>query len=264
MAENYVSVETSEEMVIPLPLTQENLVRLEEEALTMEEGADMLRRLCPEVNIIPNVKGTCIPIIPGITLYSYLRFFNAFLAAPAIDIYVNGKKIASNLEYNAFTDYYKAFPGYYRVQVFESGKTEKPILVTFINLIGYRIYTAVVMGTGTEGSLKLVNDKIRSVPKESAFLRFIQTSPSAPVMDAYLEERLVLSEIDYREISRYLTTSIQPCLLRLTDYITDDTLLTEDLQLEEGNAYTVYIMGNMDGKKLQIFVEKEGISYLNF
>lgn len=265
-AKNMNGVETSEEMIIPLPLSEDELAGLREEALTLEEGSDLIRRLYPEINIIPNVKDTLIPIIPGITLYSYLRFFNAFPSVPAVDVYVNGKRVASDLKYRFFTDYYKAFPGYYRIQVFEAGTTETPLLVTFINLIGYRIYTVAITGTGEQAGLELINDSIRPLPKKSAFLRFVQLSASAPVMDAYLDDSLVLTEIDFREVSRYLTTSPGTHNLKMRDYISGAVLAEEpEMKLDGGSAYTVYIIGDMkDRVGLQILVEEEGITFLNF
>ncbi|WP_352399068.1 DUF4397 domain-containing protein [Anaerotignum sp.] len=263
---NMNGVETSEEMIIPLPLTEDELAGLREEALTMEGSADLIRRLLPEINIIPNVKDTLIPIIPGITLYSYLRFFNAFPSVPAVDIYVNGKRVASDLKYRFFTDYYKTFPGYYRIQVFEAGTTQTPLLVTFISLIGYRIYTAAITGTGEEAGLELINDSIRPLPRRSSFLRFVQLSATAPVMDAYLDDSLVLAEIDFREVSRYLTTSPGSHNLKMRDYISGGVLVEEpDVNLDGGSAYTVYVIGDMNDRVgLQILVVQEGITFLNF
>jgi len=267
MAENsWCKAKTSEEMMIPLPLSEEGLLGLEEEALTMEKCTDLIRRLYPEMNIVPNVKSTSIPIIPGITLYSYLRFFNAFSFVPAIDIYVNGKKVASDLKYKYFTEYHKAFPGYYRIQIYEAGKTENPLMVTFINLIGYRIYTAAITGTRTDASLELINDCTRPLPKSSALLRFAQLWSKAPVMDVYLDDYPVLSEFDYREVSRYLKRPHGTHNLKFKDYITGQILLEDsDLQLDGGSAYTAYVIGDMHKKAgMEILVKKEGISYLNF
>ncbi|WMI82262.1 DUF4397 domain-containing protein [Anaerotignum sp. MB30-C6] len=266
MTENYENVETSREMIIPLPLTEEELVDMDESALTMEVGADMIRRLYPEINIVPNVKVAEIPIISGITLISYLRFFNAFSSLPAVDVYVNGKKVASDLKYGFFTEYQKAFPGYYKIEVYEAGTTRTPLLVTFINLIGYRIYTAAIIGRGTEVSLELITDSIRPIPKKSSLIRFVQLSPLASVMDAQLDDTLVLSEIDFKEVSRYLTTPPGSHSLKLKDFITGGILAEElEMKLDGGSAYTVYIVGDTsDGVGLQILVEEEGISFLNF
>lgn len=270
MAEmNGLGVETNEEMIFPLPLREEDLAGLDEEQLTLEATNDAIRRLYPEINIIPNIpniSGALIPIIPGITLYSYLRFFNAFPTVPAVDIYVNGRRVAENLRYRFFTEYMKAFPGYYRIEVYEAGSRENPLLVTFINLIGYRIYTATVIGAGDNASLELINDSIRPLPRRSTLLRIVQLSPNAPMMDAYLDDSLILADIEYKEVSRYLTTTPGDHNLKFRDTITGGVLVEEpELQLEGGSAYTVYVIGDMNDRVgLQILLEKEGISNLYF
>lgn len=267
MAEEVMkSIETSEEMAIPLPLSHEEIMGMGEKAITLEENLDLMRSFFPEINIVPDVKDTKIPIISGITLYSYIRFLNAYPSTQAIDVYVNGKKVVSDLKYGCFSEYNKAFPGYYHIQAYKAGETEKPLMNTFINLVGYRIYTAAITGMKEMATLVLIYDSIRSLPKKTTFLRFVQLSPNAPVLDAHFNDTLVLTEVDFREVSRYLTATPSIYNLKARDYIKGDILAEHpNAQLEGGNAYTTYAIGDMkveDG--LQIIVEKEGISFLDF
>ncbi|MDD4844755.1 MAG: hypothetical protein PHU31_10585, partial [Anaerotignum sp.] len=74
---NSTVIETSDEMNIPLPLSEKEIQEYHD-VFTVEKNSDFIRRLCHEVNIVPDVKDVQIPIIPGITIYSYLRFFNAY------------------------------------------------------------------------------------------------------------------------------------------------------------------------------------------
>lgn len=266
MEGKYAKVETSSQMLMPLPLIKEELTQMREGQLIMEMGADGLRRLYPEVNKIPNVREVEIPIVSGITLFSYLRFFNVYEAVDAIDVYVNGKKIASALAYSHFTEYEIAFPGYYKIEIYEAGMTQKPLLLSFIHVIGYRIYTAVIVGMDERAFLALTSDRIRSVPEKKAYLRFLQVSSSVPLMDVYLDDRLVLSEVDFRELSQYLITNAGAHNITLRDFLTGRTLLDENgMEFKSQTAYLVSIAGHEDEQShLKILIEEEGISFLDF
>ena len=61
--------EISEALQMPLPLTKEEAMQ---ETLTQEESAARRFPILPS-----NTNVTVIPIIPGITLFGYIRFLNA-------------------------------------------------------------------------------------------------------------------------------------------------------------------------------------------
>ncbi len=127
MAINNNWYETSEDMVMPLPLTEEQIGELPESSLTEEMTEDATSRLYPGIHWPPTTNVIVIPLIPGITMFGYIRFFNASPAANDVDIYVNGRRVASNLSYQNFTEYMKVFPGYYRVAVFAAGTRTNPL-----------------------------------------------------------------------------------------------------------------------------------------
>ena len=109
--------ETSEDMLMPLPLTEEE-ANLTMENLTEEIVNDNARGRYPSITLPNNTSITVIPIIPGITLYGYIRFLNASPAEQRVDVYVNGRKVADSLLYREFTEYMKVFPGWYRIAVY--------------------------------------------------------------------------------------------------------------------------------------------------
>lgn len=263
----YNNVETSEDILMPLPLTEEQIYLLDKEDLTVSENDEMLRRLYPEINIVPNTSGVIIPIISGITLYSYIRFFHAYPTTTAVDIYANGILVAKNVLYRSFTDYFKAFPGFYRIAIYPTGTKRTPIAITFISIIGYRIYTACIVTGNYGANIELINDSIRPLPKNKSFMRFAQLSGNAPKeMDAYLDDNLIIEGMEFRDVSRYLTTGIGKHNIKFRDYFSGTVLVEEpNVRTEGGEAYTAYVVGNVNDRTgLQIIVTLEGISYLNF
>ena len=267
MCDNKVAeMQAYEGWVMPLPIPEEELWRLEQEVLTPAVHLEPIRKILPEINIIPDVKDLEIPIIAGITLYSYLNFFNALVSVPAIDIYINGKKVVADLKYKEFTEFYVVFPGYYRIQIFEAGQTEDEYSSTIINLIGYRVYTVTISGLEDHACLLLVNDCIYPIPENYAYLRFVQISPNAPLLKVYFDDHLVLTELDYREISRYLSATAQVHDITFRDYISDNILLeVHDFSMENETAYTAYTLGDFYSKNgLQLVIAKDGINHLTF
>ncbi len=259
--------ETSDDLVMPLPLTEEGIRNLPSESLTEEFVDQTIRNLYPGLNLPQNVNITAIPIIPGITLFSYIRFFNANPKEDGVDIYINGKKIATNLLYRNFTEYFKTFPGYYRVAVFPTGKKKNPICVNYMNLIGYRIYTAAITSAGEGGGcLEMINDNRRLLKKNQSYIRFVQLSENAPRLDVYLDNRLIISDLNYREVSRYMAVEPGMHSLILRDYLSGLSVLEDpDITLKGGKAYTVYIVGDMtDRVGLQVIIPLEGVTYLTF
>ncbi len=266
MSENIeFHADVSQDRMFPLPLAEEEFLNYEY-PLTPMANAELIRKVFPEINIMPNVQELEITIISGITLYGFINFFNAFTAVSAIDIYVNGVRVISNLKYSAFSPYYKAFPGYYHIQILQAGKTEDVFISTFINIIGYRVYTGAFSGLDGHTCMLMVNDCIPPIPESFAYLRFIQISPNAPLLNAYLDDALILSEIDYREISRYYAAKEGMHTLKIKDYITGEILKEENhLDLAGQDAYSVYLFGNYTKVPgLQMLIDRDGISHLEF
>lgn len=261
------NIETSEDTPMPLPLTEEQIYLLGKDDITLSATDDVIRRIYPEVNIVPNTSGIIIPIISGITLYNYVRFFHAYPTNVAVDIYANGVLVAENVMYRSFTEYYKAFPGFYRIAVYATGTKNKPLALTFINLIGYRVYTAAIIQGEIGASIELINDSLRPLPNNRSFMRFAQLSATAPKqVDLYLDDNLVIEGMEYKEVSRYLTTGIGKHNVKVRDFFSGSVLVEEpNVRTVGGEAYTAYIIGDVNDRVgLQIIVTLEGISYLNF
>lgn len=218
----------------------------------------------------PNI--TVIPIIPGVTTpgggggggQSFLRFFNANASVGPVDIYVNGRMMAQNLPYKKFTAYKRANAGTYRVTVYSAGTLRNPLRMERVTVRNGQIYTMAVVGTKQDVSLEVVRDSKRQLNPIQSIARMIQFSPNAPTMDVYMDGRLVIQDLDYREISRYLNLFPGKHNLVLKIAGTNRILLEEpSVMLRSGKAYSIYIVGNVNERPgLQVIVSMEGTSYL--
>ena len=259
--------ETSDDMMMPLPLTEEQVnERVDAMTLTEEMADDTARRRFPSITLPNNTNITVIPIIPGITLFGYIRFMNASPAETRVDIYVNGRKVASNLLYRNFTEYMKVFPGWYRIAVFAAGTIRNPLTVTTLQVQANSITTLAVIGLSGNISTLAIDDSRRFLNLNRSYVRFVQLSPNAPTMDAYWDDSLVVSELNYEDISRYMTTSPGSHNLKMRNSLSGANLVEHpDVRVEGGKAYTIYVVGDINDRTgLQVLVPLEGATYLKF
>lgn len=215
---------------------------------------------------LPSNTMTVIPIIPGVTKIGYIRYFHAAPFIGLVDIYVNGQLAVSNLNYLDFTDYFRAIPGQYKITIYPSGNLTRPVLSTNITIERNMIYTAAMIGERNNIDLKLISDRPRNPVHTLTYTRFIHFIPNAPNVDIYIDERLVLSDLAYTEVSNYL--SLNPGLHSLQLKIAGtDTIIFDQSQLNFQNEqfYSVYIVANKNASpSVGIVVAQEGISYLRF
>lgn len=253
--------------MMPLPLTEEQADEVvDERTLTEEMADDTARRRFPSITLPNNTNITVIPIIPGITLFGYIRFMNASPGETRVDIYVNGRKVASNLLYRNFTEYMKVFPGWYRIAVFAAGTIRNPLTVTTLQVQANSITTLAVIGLSGNISTLAIDDSRRFLNPNRAYVRFVQLSPNAPTMDAYWDDSLVVSELNYEDISRYMTTTPGSHNLKMRNSLSGANLVEHpDVRVEGGKAYTIYVVGDINDRTgLQVLVPLEGATYLKF
>ncbi|NLK38357.1 MAG: DUF4397 domain-containing protein [Epulopiscium sp.] len=259
-------VETSADMIMPLPLTEEQISNLTNENYTTEINNMDAIRLYQNLGLPDGSNITVIPIIPGITRMAYIRFLNANPMIGPVDIYVNGRKVVSGLKYQAFTEYMKVFQGYYRIAVFKAGTTENPISVTRLNVIRNRIYTVAITGDAESVGSEVIVDGRRTLNPDLSYMRFIHLSDNAPSVDVYVDDRLVLSDLGFNEVSRYLSLLPGEHSIVFKKANTDDVILIDPVAtLKAGKAYSVYFVGEegMD-PGLQVLIPLEGTTYLKF
>lgn len=195
---------------------------------------------------------------------SYLRFLNAGIALPPLDIYINGSLVAKNLQFKQFTEYFKTIAGLYAVRVYAAGTTTNPIISQNLNIIRDRIYTCAVIGIPENASLQLVADIQRTTANTMAYMRFVNLSPDDIPMDIYIDDEKKFSELSYHEVSNYIP--IRPGKHSITlKKAGSDVVLLEDPSavFKGGDYYAGYIVGLVN-QNLQILIPLEGASYLKF
>ena len=76
----------------------------------------------------------------------YVRFFNGALGADTADIFVNGELVAQNLRHGAFSEFRKAQPGAYNIEVRNIGEDNDVAYTELISFMEDMAYTMALTG----------------------------------------------------------------------------------------------------------------------
>jgi hypothetical protein len=181
---------------------------------------------------------------------SYIRFFNAWPCEAAVDIYVNGERLASNLGYQQFAGYFTVKPCCYRIEVLPSGKGkhgECPIAEVCFTVCPRSAMTLAVVG-GCEGLLGMQEaydpcGRVRDRCK--AYVRFVNLSSNSPPLDVVISGGARLFQnVGYTTRTRYVPIDSGTYVFQLRPSGSSRQGLTmSPVSFDRGTSYTLYAVG---------------------
>lgn len=194
---------------------------------------------------------------------SFIRLFHAAPLVGLVNVYANDKLIAENLRYKDFTEYLTVPPTLYQIKVVLSRDNSTVILEERINLIQNIIYTAAVTGKD-EITVELISDTMKEDNESIAGIRFINLSPDSTMFDIYIDGRLIICGMMYKEVSGYLMLNPGVYSMSVKETSTGKNLLEDPrFTLRGGDYYAAYFVGLTTSKPpLQVLIPLEGVTYL--
>lgn len=197
---------------------------------------------------------------------SNIRFLHASPGAPAVDVYANDKKIASNLAYKQFTKYLSIPTGQYNITVYPAGRRDKPVLKRNVNVPAGTIYTVAAAGKFPTVELVSIPEPKQQIPQGMALVRFVHLSPGAPNVDVRLPDGAMLFQnIGYKEMSKYSPIKPGRHTFDLYPTGTDKRILTvPNINLKANQIYSIYATGLVDSTEypLIVLIPLDGSTYL--
>jgi len=113
-----------------------------------------------------------------------IKMINASPGSPGLDLHINGKLVAQNVQYADSTTYDSTSPGTYATQVTETGQTKA--LFNFIaTLSPSRYYTVFSVGNYSSLKLSIVEDKFFR-DTTVAKVRFFNFVPNGDTVDVLI------------------------------------------------------------------------------
>jgi len=168
--------------------------------------------------------------------------------APAVDIWVDGGVVMSDVPYKTVSDYLELPSGSHRIQVTPAGETKPVVIDATVEFESDKAYTVAATGFLGEDDLQplvLVDDRFTMMSESK--LRFVHTSPDAPAVDVGQSDgSVVFGDVALRESSTYAQLPAGSYDLEVRVAGTMDIALSlPGVMLEEGTNYTVFAIGSL-------------------
>ncbi len=180
-----------------------------------------------------------------IKVNSYIRVFNAVPDSPAVDVYANGKLVATNLRYKQVSNYIPVAQGNYIISVYQAGEKTRPILSTNVYIPENYVANLVLIGSLSNMTVYPIPEPISPQAFGRACIRFANLSPSSKAYDVSLSDGTkIFNNIGYKFISDYACIPSGTYTFKVSDTGNNNAVVTiPDIQLQPNVYYTIYILG---------------------
>jgi hypothetical protein len=167
--------------------------------------------------------------------------------APNVNILVNGSQVASNVAYEASTDYYDIPSGTTRIQVQPVGTTTNAIDAS-PSLLANTDYTVIAANLVASIEPLLLTDNNTAPTAGNVKVRIVHGAPSAPAVDVYITVPGVdiavasptLTDVAFKGVSAYQTVPAGTYQIRVTPTGTKTVVIDSgDVPLTAGQIRTV-------------------------
>jgi hypothetical protein len=207
-----------------------------------------------------------------------VRVFHAATIGKPVDVYVNDKKVISNLEYRRVSDYLNLTKGKFNIKIYEAG-TGNVLYNQTINLDGDKFITLSAVSETGKLNLVVVEDledanrfgditdlytkETINNDRASAQVRFVHLSANAPGVDITLSDGTKLFvNTKYKQVTNYENVGPGPHTIQMRKTGTNTILQSiPSVTFEDDQMYTIYAIGLVNNTpKLEGIILKDGLS----
>ncbi len=172
-----------------------------------------------------------------------VRVVHASPDAPAVDVYVDGNEVLSDVPFFTASDYLELAPGEYRFQVTPAGEpAESAVIDARATVEAGQAYTVAATGMVEDIAASIIVDDLSAPARGQVKVRVYHFSPDAPAVDVKLADGTALIEsLAFPDASDYLAVDAGTYDLQVTPAGADDVVLDlAGTTLEAGNIYSVF------------------------
>jgi hypothetical protein len=187
---------------------------------------------------------------PHATTDAQIRVLHASPDAPNVDVYIDGKRFASDVAYEGVSPYLTVPAGKHRLQVFPAGKQSGALIDSTIQLKPEQHYTIAVAGDLRNIRPLVIPDAQKGAKPGFSRLKIVHLSPDAPGVDVTLPSgKVLIGHLTFRKISPYLQVTPGTRDLQLRRAGTQEVLLqVPRIKFDPNVTYTLYIIGRVGGE----------------
>ncbi|MFV9503156.1 MAG: DUF4397 domain-containing protein [Oscillochloridaceae bacterium umkhey_bin13] len=172
-----------------------------------------------------------------------VRVVHASPDAPAVDVFVDGSAVLTNVPFFAASDYLELPAGTYRIQVSPTGQPASAAVIDAnVTVAAGNAYTIAATGLVASIAPVVINDNLTAPAAGNTKVRVYHFSPDAPAVDVKLADGTVLiSNLAFPNASDYLEVPAGSYSLQVTP--AGGSAVVIDLpntQLDAGQIYSVF------------------------
>jgi hypothetical protein len=178
---------------------------------------------------------------------AHIRVIHASPDAPAVDVYINGNKVISDLAFGKVSPWATLPAGTYSIRVTAAGQTDA-VIQADLSLQAGTYYSVAAVGKLTNIKPAVFVDDLSPL-NGKARLRVIHASPDTPAVDVAVKGGPVLvSNLTFPNASDYLTVDPMTVDVEVRPAGTTTVALAiPGFSLEAARVYSVYAVGLSGG-----------------
>lgn len=183
-----------------------------------------------------------------------VRFMHAAPDAPAVDVFVDGQAVLTNIAYPTIGSYLDVPAGEHQIAFAPTGQPASAALITAdASLAADTAYTAIAVDEPA-AAVELFEDDLSALAAGKARVRLIHMSPDAPGVDVEVIGGPTLFQgIGYKESSPYGVVDAGTYNLRaVAESATTVVVQLPNTQLQAGTIYDVIPAGRLANIQVQV------------
>ena len=191
-------------------------------------------------------------IVPGASAQTgdaLVRIAHFSPDAPAVDVYVDAKKVSNNVAYEKASNYLALPAGSHVVEIRATGTApdSAPAVKASVDVAAGKAYTVAAVGKLANIQAKVYTDDNTPPPAGKVKLRVLHNAPDVPAIDVAVKGgATVVSKLSFPEASAYLPLDPGTYDLEVRAAGTTTVLLASTVVLQPGGVYTVAAIGGAD------------------
>ncbi|HUS13556.1 MAG TPA: DUF4397 domain-containing protein [Chloroflexia bacterium] len=188
---------------------------------------------------------------------AFVRVVHASPDAPAVDVWVDGSKVLTNVPYFTASDYLSLPAGEHQFVVTPTGQAaDKAVINASATLVAGKAYTVAATGLVANLQPTILMDNLAAPAAGKAHVRVIHASPDAPAVDIAVKDGPVLiSNLAFPKDSGYLPVDAGTYNLVVLAAGTKTVALDlAGVKLDAGKIYDVFAVGELNKGTLRVEV----------